>query len=95
MNTASSSFTPAFKSSGYMASAASQPFYPGVQQAQAATEPHFNPQLQYGGLLSPEEESGIVTENRMSFMKSQKDCECCHGMINNCGGKACDNLGVC
>ena len=29
------------------------------------------------------------------FMKSIEDCSCCKGFVNNCKGKACDNLGMC
>eukprot|EP00347_Sterkiella_histriomuscorum_P003889 403362556 len=29
------------------------------------------------------------------IVESQKGCECCKGMVNNCLGAACANLGVC
>lgn len=29
------------------------------------------------------------------FIKKFEDCDCCHGMINNCAGDFCENFGMC
>ena len=29
------------------------------------------------------------------FIEQIEDCECCHGMINNCNGDFCENIGMC
>ena len=29
------------------------------------------------------------------FIQQIENCECCQGMINNCRGDFCENIGVC
>ena len=29
------------------------------------------------------------------FIKQFESCTCCHGLINNCRGELCENLGMC
>ena len=37
-----------------------------------------------------EEYGGVV-----HFVESSKNCQCCGGLVNNCKGEACQQLGVC
>ena len=40
-------------------------------------------------------EAEVDPENRTIFIKKFEDCECCHGLVNSCGGEFCQNLGLC
>ena len=31
----------------------------------------------------------------LMYVEDRKDCKCCGGMVNNCAGEACANLGIC
>ena len=40
-------------------------------------------------------EAQIDAELGTIMIKKFEDCDCCHGMINNCNGDFCQDMGMC
>ena len=48
------------------------------------------------GLVAQKEHfQGFGQSGTVFTVEHRKNCQCCHGHVNNCQGEACQNLGIC
>ena len=82
------------------------PFAQGAQKGAVSTASkefvppqQDQPQTAQQGIISMLSRMGMEAqvdpELGTIFIKQVEDCDCCHGLINNCNGDICEQLGMC
>ncbi len=87
MSTAAKAFNP-FAVSSSVNAGASKEFVP--QQQEQSAQAGIIQMLSRMGL-----EAQVDPELGTIFIQQFEECTCCHGLINNCKGQFCENLGMC
>ena len=75
-------------------------FVPGQSSNIPEWSPEDATQMQMpGAMQDPELNFDVVQDEEfgaeLMVVESRKNCECCKGLVNACGGEACANLGIC
>ena len=89
MSTAAKEFNPFAQNSGTSSSTFKE-FVPGQkEEVQTAQSGIIDMLGRIGMEVQVDPELGTV------FVQQFENCTCCHGMINNCRGDFCENIGMC
>ena len=88
LSTAAKAFNPFTTAAAVQPNPQSKEFVPS-QQEQTAQSGIINMLSRMGIEAQVDPELGTI------FIQQFESCDCCHGLINNCRGDLCENLGMC
>lgn len=89
LSTAAKEFNP-FASNSGTASSTFKEFVPSQEPEQETSQTGIISVLSRMGMeVQVDPELGTI------FIEQFENCDCCHGMINNCRGDFCGNIGMC
>ena len=87
MSTAAREFNPFAAGS---ASIQAKEFKPPVQEQESTAQAGIISMLSRMGL-----DAQVDSELGTIYIQQIESCDCCHGLINNCNGDMCEQLGMC
>ena len=89
MTTQAKAFNPFAAAAGTPVTVKTKEFLPGQEQEQTAQTGIISMLGRMGMEAQVDPELGTI------FIQQFESCSCCHGLINNCRGELCENLGMC